>query len=146
MADGRHYGEALLDPSVIYVRFVAGLQNAGIKPHYLAHITGHGWRKVMRLDAPFVYRVTEVRPPLEVFKFIMDRGPVEVREAYATFNMGAGFAAYVSPSDVDMTLRIARENGYDAWVAGSVIKQGGRKAVEIVPLGITFDSDTLQVR
>jgi phosphoribosylformylglycinamidine cyclo-ligase len=146
MPDGRHYGEALLDPSVIYVRFVAGLQDAGIAAHYLAHVTGHGWRKLMRLDAPSVYRITDVREPHPVFKFIIDKGPVDVREAYATFNMGIGFAAYVSQDDAEKTVRVARETGYDAWVAGAVTKQGDRKAVEIEPLGITFEGDTLKVR
>jgi phosphoribosylformylglycinamidine cyclo-ligase len=146
MADGRSYGEALLDPSVIYVKFVAALQKANLRPHYLAHVTGHGWRKLMRLDEPFVYRMTDVRPPQPVFDFIMNRGPVDVREAYATFNMGAGFAAYVAPQDADRCVAMARASGYDAWVGGIVHKQGGRKAVEIVPLGITFEGDTLKVR
>jgi len=42
MADGRTYGEALLDPSVIYVKFVAAAQRAGVDLHYAAHVTGHG--------------------------------------------------------------------------------------------------------
>lgn len=146
LANGRTYGEALLDPSVIYVNFVAGLQQAGLLPHYLAHITGHGWRKLMRLDKPFVYRLTDIRPPLPIFEFIIEHGPVERREAYATFNMGAGFAVYVDPADVDRCLQIAKSTGYDAWLAGEVTRQGTRKAVEIVPLGMTFESDTLQVR
>ena len=144
--DGRTYGETLLDPSVIYVRFIAACQKADIHLHYAAHITGHGWRKLMRLDEPFVYRMTEVRPAPAIFQFIMRSGPVEIREAYATFNMGAGFAVYVDPKDAQTCLRIAKETGYDAWVAGQVLKQGSRKAVEIVPLNITFESATLQVR
>lgn len=144
--DGRTYGEALLDASVIYVKFVAACQSAGLPLHYAAHITGHGWRKLMRLDEPFVYRLTEVREALPIFKFIMRSGPVDQREAYATFNMGAGFAAYVAPGDAERCVQLARMAGYDAWIAGSVRKQGDRKAVEIVPLGITFEGDTLQVR
>jgi len=146
MPDGRMYGEALLDPSIIYVRFIAACQAAGIDLHYAAHITGHGWRKVMRLDEPFVYRLTEVREPLPVFRFMMERGPVDVREAYATFNMGAGFAVYVDPANATQVLRLAETLRHDAWLAGTVQKQGDRKAVEIVPLGITFEGDTLQVR
>jgi phosphoribosylformylglycinamidine cyclo-ligase len=76
----------------------------------------------------------------------MKAGPVDLREAYATFNMGAGFAAYVDPKDADTCVRLAREGGVEAWVAGTVRKEGDRKAVEIVPVGITFESDTLQVR
>jgi phosphoribosylformylglycinamidine cyclo-ligase len=146
IGDGRAYGEALLDASVIYVKFIAACQAAGLPLHYAAHITGHGWRKLMRLDEPFVYQLTELRPPPPVFQFIMDSGPVEPREAYATFNMGAGFAAYVSPTDAERCVQLARSTGYDAWIAGRVRKQGTRKAVEIVPLGITFEGDTLQVR
>ena len=144
--DGKTYGEALLDPSVIYVRFVAALQHAGIRPHYAVHVTGHGWRKLMRLDEPFVYRIMAVPDPLPVFEFIMGAGPVDRREAYATFNMGVGFAVYVDPREAEACLAVAREAGYDARLAGSVRKEGARKAVEIEPLGITFEADTLQVR
>lgn len=146
MNDGRAYGEALLDPSVIYVRFVAALQKAGLRPRYLAHITGHGWRKLMRLDAPLVYRMTDVGRVPEVFRFIMERGPVDPREAYGTFNMGAGFAAYVAPSDAERCVQLARDAGYEAWIGGEVVDDGGRKAVEIAPLGITFEGDTLKLR
>ena len=143
---GRTYGEALLDASVIYVKFVAACQAAGLPLHYAAHITGHGWRKLMRLDEPFVYQLHTVREPLPIFRFIVQSGPVDLREAYATFNMGAGFAVYVDPAHADHCVQLATANGYDAWIAGSVKKDGDRKAVEIAPLGITFEGDTLQVR
>jgi phosphoribosylformylglycinamidine cyclo-ligase len=146
MADGRTYGEALLDPSVIYVRFIAACQQAGIDLHYAAHLTGHGWRKIMRLDEPFVYRMTDLGNVPPVFSFIQEHGPVDQREAYATFNMGAGFAVYVSPDAVETCLTLARRGGYTAWVGGSILKQENRKAVEIEPLGITFESDSLKVR
>jgi phosphoribosylformylglycinamidine cyclo-ligase len=146
LPDGRTYGETLLDPSAIYVKFVAACQDAGIPLHYTAHVTGHGWRKLMRLDEPFVYRMTDVRPPLPIFNFIMKHGPVDIREAYATFNMGAGFAAYVAPEHAQQTIDIAQSLRHDAWRAGTVHKQGARKAVEIAPLNITFEADTLQVR
>ena len=146
LEDGRTYGEALLDPSVIYVRFIAALQAAGVRPRYAVHVTGHGWRKLMRLAEPFVYRVTEVREPPPVFRFIGREGPVDEREAYATFNMGVGFAVYVDPADAGKSVALARQNGYEAWVGGAVYKEGSRKAVEIPPLGIVFEGDTLQVR
>ena len=146
IGDGRTYGQALLDPSVIYVKYIADLQQAGVSIHYAVHVTGHGWRKLMRLAEPFVYRLTEVRQPLPVFEFIREAGPVRTREAYATFNMGVGFAVYVSPADVPQCLEIARKGGYDAWLAGEVLKQGSRKAVEIPSLDLMFEADTLKVR
>jgi len=67
-------------------------------------------------------------------------------EAYATFNMGAGFAVYVSPADVAATMSAARECKIGAWVAGALRRDSGRKAVEIVPLGIKYDEESLQIR
>jgi len=146
MDDGRAYGEALLDASVIYVPFVAACQRAGVALPYVSHVTGHGWRKLMRLTEPFVYEIHTVREPTEVFKFIMKHGPVDVREAYATFNMGVGFAAYVRPNDAQKCVELARACGIEAWVAGQVRKQGARKAVEVSHLGLTFENDSLNLR
>ena len=146
IGDGRTYGEALLAPSVIYAAFVRECQRRGITLNYAAHITGHGWRKLMRLDSPFVYEITGVRAPGALFDFLMHAGPVDLREAYATFNMGAGFAAYVAEGDADAALAAARAAGYDAWLAGQVKKDGTRKAVVVPPLGLSFEGDSLQVR
>ncbi len=146
IGDGRTYGQALLDPSAIYADFVAAAQRDGLRPHYLAHVTGHGWRKLMRLDEPFVYHMSDVGEVAPIFAFLMKAGPIDVREAYATFNMGAGFAAYVASEDAERCLTIARRCGHGAWIAGTVAKEGNRKAVEIAPLGITFEGETLQVR
>ena len=144
--DGRTFGEALLAPSVIYVAFVRECQRRGLKLNYLAHVTGHGWRKLMRLDEPFVYEITSVHSEPALFRFLMKSGPVDLREAYATFNMGVGFAAYVAPELAGATVAAAQASGYDAWEAGRVCRQGNRKAVVVPPLGITFEGDTLQVR
>ena len=100
----------------------------------------------MRLDEPLVYRIEKMGPVPPIFDFLMKHGPVEVREAYATFNMGVGFAVYVDPQDAERTVRLAQALRHGAWQAGTVHKQGGRKAVEIVPLGITFEGETLRVR
>ncbi len=144
--DKRTYGQALLAPSVIYVAFVRECQRRGLKLNYVAHVTGHGWRKLMRLEEPFVYEITSPRPAPALFEFMMDAGPIDRREAYATFNMGIGFAAYVSPQNVEATLAVAKATGYDAWHAGRVKKDGQRKAVVVPSFGLTFEGDTLQLR
>jgi len=128
------------------VPFIAVCQRENIRLKYAAHITGHGWRKLMRLSEPFVYRMTAVPPIPPVMKFIQQAGPVDTKEAYATFNMGAGFAAYVAPADADRCLHAAKAVGIDAMIGGTVVKQGQRKAVEIGPVGIAYESDSLQVR
>ncbi len=144
--DQRTYGEALLAPSVIYVAFVRECQRRGLKLNYVAHVTGHGWRKLMRLEEPFVYEITNPRPEPALFKFLAEAGPIDRREMYATFNQGVGFAAYVAPELAEAVLAAAKSAGYDAWLAGRVKKEGTRKAVVVPALGITFEGDTLQVR
>jgi len=144
--DSRTYGEALLAPSVIYVAFVRECQRRNLKLKYAAHVTGHGWRKLMRLDEPFVYEITAPRPAPALFRFMAQAGPVSEREMYATFNQGIGFAAYVDAQSADAVLAAAKASGYDAWLAGTVRKEGSRKAVTVPSLGITFEGDTLQVR
>jgi len=146
LADGSTYGEALLAPSAIYVAFVRECQRRGLKLNYAAHVTGHGWRKLMRLEDPFVYEITQLRPPPPIFQFLVEAGPIASREAYATFNMGIGFAAYVAPALAEATVVAAQAAGYDAWLAGRVRRDGGRKAVEIPALGLVFEGDTLKVR
>ncbi len=146
MADGRSYGEALLDPSVIYVRFIQAAQQAGLKIHYAAHVTGHGWRKLMRLEEPFVYEIEKVPRPPPVFDFLMEKGPIAIREAYATFNMGIGFAVMVDAADAQKCLGIATASGYQPTIIGKVRKQGTRKAVDIKPLNLIFEGETLNLR
>src|SRR3954467_8296575 len=143
--DPRTFGEALLAPSVIYVAFVRECQRRGLKLNYVAHVTGHGWRKLMRLEEPFVYEITNPRPAPALFQFLEKAGPIDRREMYATFNQGVGFAAYVDPKNIEATLAAAKATGYDAWLAGRVKKEGARKAVVVPSLGITFEGDTLQV-
>jgi phosphoribosylformylglycinamidine cyclo-ligase len=144
--DDRTYGEALLAASAIYVDFVVQCQMAGLKLNYVAHVTGHGWRKLMRLEEPYVYEITEPRAIPALFQFMMEVGPITLREAYATFNMGVGFAAYVAPEAADAVLAAAKAAGHDAWIAGRVKREGGRKAVTIPSLGLVYEADTLQVR
>ena len=137
------FGRRLLEPSAIYADFVARCP----RPKYLVHMTGHGWRKLMRPDRPLRYVVDDPTPPggvPPVFDFIAEHGPVERREMYATFNMGVGFAAIVAESDVDAALSAARESGHDAWPAGRV--EAGDRAVEVPSLGLSYAEDELRVR
>ncbi len=144
--DSRNFGEALLAPSVIYVAFVRECQRRGLKLNYVSHVTGHGWRKLMRLDEPFVYEITEPREPLPLFRFLEEAGPISRREMYATFNQGIGFAAYVDAALAEAVVAAAEATGYTAWCAGTVRKDGPRKAVVIPSLDLEFDGSTLQVR
>lgn len=146
LADGRTYGEALLDPSIIYAPFVAACQQANIELHYAVHMTGHGWRKLMRLAEPFVYRVTQLAPPLSVFDFIARSAELGHREMYGTFNMGCGFAVYLPAEQATQAIELAKSAGIHAWLGGTIGKEGHRKAVVIEPLDVEFGGQTLNIR
>ena len=62
LADGRTFGEALLDPTVLYPPVIEALFAAGVRPHYAVNVTGHGWRKLMRHPAELKYRIRRVPP------------------------------------------------------------------------------------
>lgn len=139
LANGRAYGEALLDPTIIYVALVEELVKAGIDIHYAVNITGHGWRKLMRATQSFTYIIERMPTPQPVFGFIQERGPVDEKEMYANFNMGAGFAFYVPQHHAEDAVKIALMLGYEAMRAGYIEKSKEKKVI-IKPKGIEFTS------
>ena len=141
---GRTYGEALLDPTVLYPPVTEAAFRAGIGLHYIANITGHGWRKIMRHPGRFTYRITEVPPVPEVLEFMVDETRQTAEEAYGSLNMGAGFALYVRPEDSDAAVACAEAEGVRAWVAG-VVEDGPRQVV-IEPQGVTLAGESLALR
>jgi phosphoribosylformylglycinamidine cyclo-ligase len=141
---GLTYGDALLAPTTLYSPVTEALYAAGVKPHYCANITGHGWRKLLRHPAEHRYRIHTVPPVPPVLKFIQRHAQQEDREAYSTLNMGAGFAIFVAAADAQRTVEVARAQGVAALVAGQV--EAGPKELLIEPLGIRFGNDDLQLR
>ncbi|MBW3594298.1 MAG: phosphoribosylformylglycinamidine cyclo-ligase [Actinobacteria bacterium] len=144
LPSGRTLGEAALDASVIYVDLVRELLSRSVDVTYLSHITGHGLRKVMRPAHDFTYRLTELLPVPEVLSFLADRLEMNDEEAYATFNMGCGFAVYCARDAGAQVVEVARSVGLDAAVAG-VVEEGPRKVV-LEPVGVTYSSESLSLR
>ncbi len=145
MRDGRRYGEALLDPTLIYVGLVEDCIEAGVDIHYAVNITGHGWRKLMRANGNFSYNIDTLPPQLPIFDFIQEHGPVSDKEAYGNLNMGAGFALYVPDDDVAEVLDIAERLGMPAIEAGHITSTE-KKQVNILPKHLVFAGETLAVR
>lgn len=144
LPSGRTYGETLLDPTHIYVPLVEDCLNAGVDIHYAVNITGHGWRKLMRASQPFTYVIKRLPRQLPIFNFLQKYGPVDNTEAYGNFNMGAGFALYVSEFVPQKVLAVASNLHFGALIAGHI--ESGEKKVVIQPIGLEFAADTLAVR
>jgi phosphoribosylformylglycinamidine cyclo-ligase len=143
---GRTYGEALLDPTPIYVPAVEAILAAGIVPHYAANITGHGWRKLMRAPEPFVYRIERIPEVPPVLEFLRTEGRLSDEEAYGNLNMGAGFALFLAAGEAARACELSRRAGIEAFDAGEVEKRGGEKRVIIRPKGIEFGGESLKIR
>ncbi len=143
--DGRTYGETLLDPTHIYVSLVEDCLNCNVDIHYMVNITGHGWRKLMRATQPFAYIIELLPKQLPIFDFLQKHGPVDNREAYGNFNMGAGFALYVPKSDVKKIEKIAKSLGFNAFCAGHIERCDTKKVI-IKPKNIEYLGITLGVR
>ena len=145
LRDGRPYGEALLDPTHVYVGLIEDCLTHGVDIHYAVNITGHGWRKLMRAADPFAYIVEQIPAPQPVFDFIQSVGGVDDAEAYGNLNMGAGFAIYVAEKDVAVVLDVAKAFPFAALRAGHVEKSATKRVV-LGPKNLEYSADTLGVR
>lgn len=141
---GRSYGEALLEPTPLYGPLLEALFDAKVRIHYAVHVTGHGWRKLMRSTRPLRYVVDTLPPVPAVLSELVRVAGMSVEEAYGTFNMGAGFAVYVPASAEAGAVAAAKQAGFSLLPAGRV--ENGPRSVVIDPLGVSFDGDTLGIR
>lgn len=159
LPNGSTYGETLLKPTKIYAPLIEECLNAGVHIHYAVHITGHGWRKLMRATQPFAYIIESLPSPQLIFEFLQKHGPVSDEEAYATFNMGTGFALYVPEKDIKKVEEVCKysfdeflpggfytkSNYFDIVCAGHIEKSKERKVV-IKPKNLEYASATLDIR
>ncbi len=146
LEDGRSYGEALLDPTIIYAPFIEDCLDKKIPIHYAVNITGHGWRKLMRATKPFIYTIENIPEPHPVFKFIQKQSGDDDAEMYGNFNMGAGFAVYAPRKNAEEITAIAEKNNLKAFIAGNITSSENEKRVVIKPKNIMFEDSSLGVR
>lgn len=144
LSDGSSYGESLLTPTPIYVDAVRSLFRDGVDIHYMANVTGHGWRKLMRAEKDLTYVLNLPPRPQPIFDFIQERTGVSEEEMYKSFNMGMGFGIYVARNDLSKALSTLQGRGWPARLGGHV--EAGPKQVIIGPKGITFKADSLEIR
>jgi phosphoribosylformylglycinamidine cyclo-ligase len=141
---GRELGEAVLDPSAIYVSLIETLIRGGVPVAYISHITGHGLRKLMRADRDLTYRIHTLPDVPEVLSYLARATEMDSAEAYGTFNMGAGLAVYCRPGSGDAVVAAAASLGHVAMAAG-VVEEGPRRIV-LERLGVTYEAADLELR
>jgi phosphoribosylformylglycinamidine cyclo-ligase len=107
---GRPLGEALLEPTEIYVRAVLELLRSAVDVRGLAHITSGGLGNLLRLAAEVGYEIDDPLPVHPLFELIAERGGVTEEEMHRVFNMGCGFCCVVAGEDEAAAVEILREH------------------------------------
>jgi phosphoribosylformylglycinamidine cyclo-ligase len=138
---GRRVGDALLQPTRVYVKAAEALWAAGVSPHGMAHISGGGLLNIARLAANVSYELDALPAPQEIFSLIAEKGAVDAATMYATFNMGIGFCIVVAKSDQQAALDALKRAGEEPVRIGWVTARPGR-TVSIPALGLHGTGDS----
>ena len=130
---GKTLGEALLEPTIIYVKALKEVKNAGIKIKACSHITGGGFYenvpRMLKDGTHAVIRKDSYEVPA-IFKMLAKEGSVDEHVMYNTFNMGVGMMVVVDKNDVDKTISAIARAGEKAFVIGEI--KEGEKGVTLV--------------
>jgi phosphoribosylformylglycinamidine cyclo-ligase len=126
---GATLADAVLEPTVIYVRAVLELLRSGAAVHGLGHITGGGLLNLLRLNHGVGYEISDPLPVPPVFDLIRQHGGVAESEMWEVFNMGCGFCAVCPPGEADAAIAVLERHHPGTRRIGTVTGEAGRIAV-----------------
>ncbi|MBQ7897940.1 MAG: phosphoribosylformylglycinamidine cyclo-ligase [Clostridia bacterium] len=121
---GKSLGEALLEPTKIYVKPVLSLMKE-VDVKGISHITGGGFYENIPRSIPDGLCAEIKRDAVRVlplFDLIQKAGNIPERDMFNTFNMGVGMSIVVPEKDADRALEILKAQGEDAYVIGKIVK------------------------
>jgi phosphoribosylformylglycinamidine cyclo-ligase len=135
-ASNQSLGEALLEPTRIYVRSTLAAARTG-KVKALAHITGGGLvENIPRVLPQGARAALDAKawelPP--VFRWLTQAGRVEPEEMARTFNCGIGMVAVVAPEEAAEVARMLEEAGERVLTIGRIERTQGAPDVTIAGL------------
>jgi len=120
---GKTVGEALLEPTRIYVKPILKLIEE-VKVKGISHITGGGFYenlpRMLREGVSLKIDKNSYEVPA-LFKLIASRGNIPERDMYNTFNMGIGMAVIVPENEVEKAINLLKEAGEEAYLIGEVV-------------------------
>jgi len=131
-APGKSLGEALLEPTRIYVKplLKAVREAEGIRA--MAHITGGGFiENIPRalpqsLAAKLDLSSVEPNP---VFGWLQKSGGVKTGEMLRTFNCGVGMVIIVGEENTEKIIAILREHGETVYEIGTVVERTDKPVI-----------------
>ncbi len=129
---GKTLGEALIEPTKIYVKALRTVKEAGVTIKGCSHITGGGFYENIPRMLPEGVRAVVKKDSYEIpmiFQMLKEDGRIEEQMMYNTFNMGIGMVMAVDPSEVDKCMEAVRAAGETPYILGEV--QAGEKGVTL---------------
>ena len=129
---GKTLGEALIEPTRIYVKALKSVKDAGITIKGCSHITGGGFYENIPRMLPDGVRAQVKKDSYEVpaiFKLLAKKGDIDEHMMYNTYNMGVGMCLAIDPADADKTIAAIEAAGDKAFVLGTVV--AGEKGVDL---------------
>ena len=130
---GKTLGEALIEPTRIYVKALAGVKKAGVRIKACSHITGGGFYenipRMLREGTRAVVEKNSYEVPA-IFKLLMKTGNIDEHMMYNTYNMGIGMVLAVDPEKAEDAIAAIREAGDQAYVIGRIA--AGEKGVDLI--------------
>jgi phosphoribosylformylglycinamidine cyclo-ligase len=129
--NGKPLGQALLEPTKIYVKSLLALLKT-VPVHALAHITGGGLTENLPrvlpegLNASIDLNSWELP---EVFQWLQENGNVSQADMLTTFNCGIGMIVCVDASNEKETLETLTKLGETVFSIGEVIASSGAPEV-----------------
>ncbi len=127
---GKTLGEALIEPTRIYVKALRKVKEAGITIKGCSHITGGGfYENIPRMLPEGMTAVVEKNsyeiPP--IFTLMQRKGELSEKMMYNTYNMGLGMILAVDPADAKETVEAVCAAGEKAYIVGKI--KAGEKGV-----------------
>jgi phosphoribosylformylglycinamidine cyclo-ligase len=126
---GATVADALLEPTVIYVRAALALLRSGLPVHGLAHITGGGLLNLLRLSPAIGFAVEAPLPVPAICALVREHGAVSDAEMWEVFNMGCGFCAVVPEEAADDAAALLAGHHPGARRIGTATDRAGHVAV-----------------
>jgi len=141
---GTTLGDALLTPTLIYVKEAVAMLDAGLAVKAFIHVTGDGFLNLTRVEAPVGFVVDRLLPVPPICALIQRHGGIADAEMFRVYNMGVGFCVVVDPKDADRVVSLATRHGKTAAVVGRAVADPQRR-VWIPERGLVGSDDTFAV-
>lgn len=140
-ADGKTLGEALLEPTRIYVRSLLSAERGTHGVKALAHITGGGFPENIPRILPDVFAAEIALDTIEVppvFSWLAKTGGVAHDEMLRTFNCGIGMVAIVAAGQAAQVAAVLQKAGEAVTPIGQIV---ARREAGVVYTGrLNFES------